>query len=256
MTGSTERRPGGRGLLGAAVGVGGMAMSITLMFLAMRAVMGVGGSCSDGGPYVSAQPCPDGATAALLIGVFGLFLFGGVAIAFADRVGGIWGSAPILGWAGLFISLGWNFLDAGVVHPPEGSAFDPTGLLLGLMFWAMGGVPLIGLFLGTRSQSRAARRTPAPVGSGLKPKPARPLRWSDTPRRDPERADALRAIAGDLGAAVDRAAATTLVHPGSTPGGIVDRLERLADLRERGLLDPEEFEAAKAAVIREEGSPG
>jgi hypothetical protein len=257
MSGSTERRVGGRAVVGEAVGIGGMAMSITLMFLATRAVMGVGGSCADGGPYVSAQRCPDGATAAILIGVFGLFLFGGVAIAFADRVGGIWGSTPILAWAALFISLGWNFLDGGVFSVPEGSGIDPTGVLLGLLFWAMGGVPLVGLLLAARSSSRTAGRTVAQPRAGLMPSAARPTSQVTPQRTDPRRADALRSIATDLGAAVDRAAAVTPVHPvaapGDTHGSIVDRLERLADLRERGLLDADEFEAAKAAAIREEG---
>ena len=33
-----------------AVGVTGLAMSLTLVFLSMRAVMDVGGFCADGGP--------------------------------------------------------------------------------------------------------------------------------------------------------------------------------------------------------------
>ena len=38
-----------------------LAVCLTWTFFAMRAVMDVGGSCADGGPYVSAQPCPGGA---------------------------------------------------------------------------------------------------------------------------------------------------------------------------------------------------
>ena len=53
------------------VGVGGLLLCITLVFLGMRTVMDVGGACADGGPYVSAQPCPDGATPALFLGGFG-----------------------------------------------------------------------------------------------------------------------------------------------------------------------------------------
>ena len=37
-----------------------LAITLTWTFFSMRAVMNVGGSCADGGPYVSAQPCPDG----------------------------------------------------------------------------------------------------------------------------------------------------------------------------------------------------
>jgi hypothetical protein len=42
--------------------------------------------------------------------------------------------------------------------------------------------------------------------------------------------------------------------PPPTPTGpdVVDRLERLADLRERGLLDEQEDERVKAKILREE----
>lgn len=261
MTGSTDRRGGGLGLLGAAVGIAGMTMCITLVFLAMRAVMGVGGSCADGGPYVSAQPCPDGATAAMLVGVFGLFLFGGVSIAFGARAGGIWSWAPVLAWSGLFGSLGWNFLDAGLFNPSGG--IDPVGLGLGLMFWVMAGVPLVALLLAARAWPGSRTPEPGSADPGrsgfLAYGPRRPLR-DVTPRRDPARTDALRAIAGDLGAAVDRAAAAAPARPGANPGAepgdVVGRLERLAELRERGLLNADEYEAAKAAVLREPGAGG
>ena len=38
-----------------------LSVCLTWTFFAMRAVMNVGGACADGGPYVSAQPCPGGA---------------------------------------------------------------------------------------------------------------------------------------------------------------------------------------------------
>ncbi len=41
------------------VAVAGLTACITLLDLGMRAVMDLGGACADGGPYVSAQPCPD-----------------------------------------------------------------------------------------------------------------------------------------------------------------------------------------------------
>ena len=40
------------------VGVAGLALCLTLVFLGMRAVMDIGGACADGGPYVSRQSCP------------------------------------------------------------------------------------------------------------------------------------------------------------------------------------------------------
>src|SRR6195952_319708 len=38
-----------------------LGISLAWAFFSMRVVMDVGGSCADGGPYVSAQPCPSGA---------------------------------------------------------------------------------------------------------------------------------------------------------------------------------------------------
>ena len=98
-------------------------MCITLVYEAMRAVMDVGGACADGGPYVSAQPCPDGTPGAMLIGVFGLFVFGGLGMVYGAKVGG-YGWVPLLAWTGLFAALGWNFLDYGLVNPPDGQGIE------------------------------------------------------------------------------------------------------------------------------------
>ena len=55
-----------------AVGVAGLAMCLTLVFLAMRAVMDVGGFCAEGGPYVIETHCPEGVPLVLIGGIFGL----------------------------------------------------------------------------------------------------------------------------------------------------------------------------------------
>ena len=87
-------------------------LGTTLMwsFLSMRAVMEVGGSCADGGPYVSAQPCPSGA------GIIGLAIPLMLLAAFAGSFAGASLPAPNLlvpMWLFLFGSLGWNFLESG-----------------------------------------------------------------------------------------------------------------------------------------------
>src|SRR5690348_13878971 len=119
-------------------------MCITLAFLGMRAVMDVGGACADGGPYVSAQSCPDGATPALLLGIFGLFLFGGIAMVYGVRLGGVWSAAPLFAWSGLFLALGWNFLDYGLFNPPFDEGVIWGWLICGVIFVAMGLAPLLG----------------------------------------------------------------------------------------------------------------
>jgi hypothetical protein len=66
--------------------------------------------------------------------------------------------------------------------------------------------------------------------------------------------ETLAGIPADFGAAVDAAMAGTPASPAPsefTEGtqALLDRLERLADMQDRGLLDPAEFETAKAAVM-------
>jgi hypothetical protein len=87
-----------------------LGVTLTWTFLSMRVVMDVGGACADGGPYVSAQPCPGGTW---LIGpAIPLMLLA----AFAGSFAGTRLNAPNLlipMWAVLFGSLGWNFLEYG-----------------------------------------------------------------------------------------------------------------------------------------------
>jgi Short C-terminal domain len=109
--------------------------------------------------------------------------------------------------------------------------------------------------------------TSSSVDSGLATRPATKA----------ERA-ALQGIAANLGAVITQAAATTLAdplarmaaggdaaddveRPAEPAGGpapfsegtqaLLDRLERLGDMRDRGLLTADEFEAAKATIVVE-----
>jgi hypothetical protein len=74
-----------RAVLVLGVGVAAGAAAITLLSQIMRSVTSIGGSCADGGPYVSAQPCPQGTGTALLL-IFPLAL--------TCIVGTLWGRAP------------------------------------------------------------------------------------------------------------------------------------------------------------------
>jgi len=67
------------------------------------------------------------------------------------------------------------------------------------------------------------------------------------------RNEELAEISADMGAAVAQA-----LHEPAAPDGIeestqalLDRLERLADLRDRGLLGHDEYEIAKETIVRE-----
>jgi hypothetical protein len=107
-----------------------MMLCLTWTFLGMRSVMAVGGSCASGGPYVSAQPCPDGAALlSIAIPVMIAVVFLGSALAAML-------AAPTLllpMWWLLFGSLGWNFLHYGLF---DGDV-DPGLVVCGVVFELM-----------------------------------------------------------------------------------------------------------------------
>ncbi|HET7472577.1 MAG TPA: hypothetical protein VFJ71_05595 [Candidatus Limnocylindrales bacterium] len=130
--------------------------SITLLFLGMRAVMDVGGACADGGPYVSAQPCPPGVPLAMIGGMFGLFAAAGLLVWFGSQIGKGAAAIVTLGWPALFLSLGFNFLDYAF-HPPDTAATPVWGWLVpGVVFWLMGGGPLA-IAIAAWREARAGR---------------------------------------------------------------------------------------------------
>jgi hypothetical protein len=201
------------------VGVTGLSACITLVFLGMRAVMDIGGACAEGGPYVSANPCPPGIGLVMTLAFPAGFGFGWLTGWAGNRVGGYAG-LPFLAWPALFISLGWNFLEYGLVSPPRGEGIVWGWLIPGILFVLMGGVPLL-LVLRWR------REFGSPGGAA----------------RLAQRAQMLRAAARAR-ASADR----------DGNGDLVGELERLATLRARGDLSEAEFEAAKAALIRDAGA--
>ena len=109
-----------------------VAASLAWVFLGMRAVLGVGGACADGGPYASTQSCPDGSW----------LLFPAVAVLVGAAV---WGSsaagavgAPSLQlpvWAATFLLLGWNFWEFGLSSDPGGRVAG--WVVCGALFWAL-----------------------------------------------------------------------------------------------------------------------
>lgn len=107
-----------------------VATCLAWTFLAMRAVMGVGGSCASGQtPYQISTPCPDG-TWLMAVGIPVMIIAALVGSGFASGV-----EAPNLllpMWAVLFASLGWNFLEYAV----RGD-LDWGFLVCGVLFEAM-----------------------------------------------------------------------------------------------------------------------
>jgi hypothetical protein len=227
MTTEPRRTPNAVDVIGLGVGLAGAAAAITMMYLAMGAVMGVGGMCASGGPYVIATQCPSGAPAGMLIGIFLLLVSWFVAAMFGPRVGGFWSSAAVLGWAALFIALGWNFLASGFSGKDGGGL---TAILLGIMFWVMGAVPLI-YTLGVNARGGGG----SSFLTGSPRRPAAPSASLVEMQADPSTPEAGADPASE--APLDTAALSA-------------HLERLADLHAKGELDDAEFTAAKASILK------
>lgn len=134
--------------LGMAVSWVGFAMSFTILFLSMRAVLAVGGYCAEGGPYVIQTHCPGSigwlTPLSILLGLASVAI--GVLVA-----RGLGASIVLLAWPVLFIGLSLNFLQAG--FPADGTV-EVSGLLLGAMFLVMGAVPFV-LWLRSRGNASA-----------------------------------------------------------------------------------------------------
>ena len=239
------------GLLGAAFG---LAASLTVVWMGMRAVMDIGGACADGGPYVSAQPCPDGVPLLMTLGIFGLFGFGGLGFWAGAQVGGPWIGLPLLGWPALFLSLGWNFLEYGV-SPPEAFGTGPElgWLIPGVIFVLMGGVPLVVAWRARdviRSDSPSAISTrfglPNVTGRRASTTPGPSMAWDPSHHATASAPTPTVAPAGSSGLETD---------PVAQPDDLVDRLERLAKLRRAGDITNTEYEAAKATIIDHASGP-
>lgn len=110
------------------------ALCFTLLFLVSTTVMGLGGFCASGGPYVIAVECPDNVVAYAPLSIFGGLAAVAIGVFLAQGFG-----TPLVSWAWpiLFCGLGLAFLSEFF------GTGDPTGLIIGLMFEIMGVVPLI-----------------------------------------------------------------------------------------------------------------
>ena len=143
----------------------------------------------------------------------------------------------VFAWSALFLALGWNFLDYGFDAPGGGTSAG--WLVCGFVFVAMGGVPLVGVLWKTAA--RWALWGPTED----RPTPSR--------RRVPTPASK---AAGGLVLAPSPQVTMTIPVPTEPPAeperDVVDRLERLADLRERGLLDEQEYDRVKEKILRDE----
>ena len=122
-----ERRPASVAFQASSALIAGV--TLAWLYYGMRIVMDVGGSCADGGPYVSAQPCPDG-TWMMAVGmpVMMLTIIPATLLAVTSST-----PIPIFPmWAVLFTSLGANFLEYGFADPKS-----PDWIACGIVFVLM-----------------------------------------------------------------------------------------------------------------------
>jgi len=120
------------------VRIGGLVVAVALIgvalawtYLGMRAIMDIGGACATGGPYVPVQPCPQGASTLLSLGIPLLLL-----ATFAASGIALWIKAPtllLLMWFLLFGSLGWNFLEYAVADDDIVMGWLIPGIMFELM---------------------------------------------------------------------------------------------------------------------------
>jgi hypothetical protein len=201
--------------LGIGAALAGVACALTLLFLSMRSVMNVGGFCAEGGAYNIRQHCPQGVP-----GVMTGSIWGGLILALAyvwllsrSKVPGL----ALLLWPALFLSLGWNFFEYAFDPPGTGGGPVWGWLLCGIVFAAMGGLPLIVMLPATLR--------------GF-------LRGEDHPPGWP---------AGIPVQHIQRV--TSRIQPAGSDTGFVDELERLNALHARGALDDDEYETAKRRLL-------
>jgi hypothetical protein len=106
----------------------------TLLYMGSATVMGLGGFCASGGPYVIQTECPDAVVAYVPLSIFGGLAAAAIGAIFAQGFG-----TPLISWAWpiLFCGLGAAFLIASTA--PGGITF----LIIGVLFVIMGLVPLV-----------------------------------------------------------------------------------------------------------------
>jgi hypothetical protein len=121
-----------RATLGIGIFGGLVAGAYTVLFLGMRSVMDIGGSCGS----VGTPSCP-GSAGLIPAAIWGGLIFAGVYV--WQCVKHNVPSFTSLLWPALFLSLGYNFFD----YAFQGGAVAAGFLVCGVVFGLMGGLPLL-----------------------------------------------------------------------------------------------------------------
>jgi len=135
------------------------------LFQTSGIVIGLGGYCASGGPYVIETECPEAVVIFAPLGIFGMLIAVGLALFFARSFG-----TPLFLWAWpiLFVGLGGQFIVGAI-----GGQAIVTNILIGLMFVVMGIIPLWW----------SIRTGPQPFFIGMANVRAQPFSYRDTGRK-------------------------------------------------------------------------
>ena len=254
---------------------------LTALYESMRAVMDVGGACASGGAYEIRQACPKGVGWVIPVSIFGMFAAGIFTFLGVFDEGG---PRPyVFAWSALFLALGWNFLDYGF-SPPDNHDTVWGWVICGIVFVIMGGAPLLLLFSPRIARWSIWGPDSQRADDYLHPYKPPPIRTPKSAAPAPAAATSTSTVHSSTPYArttvATEPAPETSPTPGLVPnpppkdffvppptptppkpaaasppkGDVVERLATLADLRERGMLDDDEYEKAKTAVLGEETS--
>jgi hypothetical protein len=196
-------------------------MALTTLFMSMRTVMDIGGTCGSVGSEGAVRSCPGGVAGLLPGAIWGGLIFTGlyVLVALKFKVP----SLVSLIWPALFLSLAYNFFDYGVRGSVNGG-----WIVCGIVFALMGVVPLLW---------------------------AVPHLWRVYVhgREDDPKPWHVSTTGAAMGSAVS--AMKLLDRMGRTPNqDMTESLERLDELHKSGALDDLEYAKAKDRVIRGENA--
>jgi hypothetical protein len=117
----------------------GVVTALTALFMSMRSVMDIGGSCGTAeiGDGISIRPCPGGVAGLLPGAIWGGLIFTGLYVLVAAK----WKVPTMVSliWPALFLSLAYNFFDYGI----NGGSVNGGWTVCGIVFALMGAVPLV-----------------------------------------------------------------------------------------------------------------
>ena len=121
-------------LVGSVVSWSSFAFFFVGLYQAAGVVMGLGGYCASGGPYVIETECPGSVIVFAPLGIFGFFVSAGIALVVARGFG-----VSLVAWAWpiLFVGLGIQFF-AGAA----GGQGVVSNLVVGVLFVVMGLAPV------------------------------------------------------------------------------------------------------------------